>query len=317
MRRDSNRSKSRVIAILGSDYHLRHKPSIARSGEPNWYRAMLRPLLEIESLISKHNCVNCIAGDIFHKATGNPEELIHFVQQHIPTDSVSVAGNHDCPYHNYDKLEISAYGLLQRFGVIHHLKPGHSFTRSDLNLNIHGFSWDQSLVKCVPAHRTMVELALIHKYIWKGSNKYPGAKKQDQVLNYDAKLKDLGYNAAAFGDNHLGFWHSRNGVHIINCGSLMTTNSDQRKYKPHVGLLYDTGMIGVHYLDTSKDVWLDEKELIRSIAAPNLDELMQEYKKLKGKSLNFMSMLKRAMHDERLSLRGRRIVEEVVNTYDD
>src|ERR1017187_8863121 len=78
------RSGNPVIAIEISDIHLSDKAPVARSGEPNWYKAMARPLKEVSKLAAHHRCTIICAGDIFH-LWDSSARLINFALQFLPT----------------------------------------------------------------------------------------------------------------------------------------------------------------------------------------------------------------------------------------
>lgn len=244
-----------VVAIVGSDLHLSHTPPIFRSTEPNWYKAMARPLKEINNLIEKYGCPFICPGDIFD-TWRVPAELITFAFRYLPWHTYAVPGQHDLPFHNYaDRKRSPYYTLVQAKHVID-VEPGYPIT-TPTSVIIHGFPWEHTIVKCpTKAHTFGLNVAAIHSYIWTRKTKFPGAPVEQRLREYQKKL--VGYECAFFGDNHRGFLAKGKGsdCHILNCGSMMIRNSDQYSYKPSVGLLYADGNIERHFLDTSKDKYL-------------------------------------------------------------
>ena len=105
------RPEDEVIAIVCSDIHLSHKPPLARSGEPDWYVAMARPLNELRGLHSDYGVPVVIAGDIFDR-WNSPPELIRFALDNLPKGAWVIPGQHDLPYHDYGALNRSALGVL-------------------------------------------------------------------------------------------------------------------------------------------------------------------------------------------------------------
>ncbi len=104
-----------VIAILTSDWHLSHKPPIARVEEPDWYAAMERTVTQVVELQNKYDCPLVIAGDLFDK-WNPPPQLINFALDELGSltmRAVAVPGQHDLPFHSYDHVESSAYWALE------------------------------------------------------------------------------------------------------------------------------------------------------------------------------------------------------------
>lgn len=322
MRRDSDESEPRVIAILGSDYHLSHKPPIARSVEPSWYAAMARPLKQIENLMETYPwAINCIAGDIFHKARGNDEELIHFALSNLPY-SYAIPGQHDLPHHNWKKIRESAYHLLARTGKIIHIDSRlREIGGRPFRINLYGFGWEKKIPKRTKRMKGRLNVALVHRYVWKNAQtKYTTASETSRLGFIQAEFRD--FDAVAFGDNHIGFTDKLKhlggtSTNVINCGSLLSRTADQKKYKPQVGLLCSDGSIRVHPLDTSEDKWATEKDLVKLVGIPQLEDLIEDYKKLRGESYNFLQMLRRVAVDPKQSQRVQRILLEVVEEFDD
>jgi hypothetical protein len=59
--------KKKIVAIVCSDIHLKHKPPLCRWGEDDWYEAMQRPLLQLQHLADKYDAPILYAGDIFDR----------------------------------------------------------------------------------------------------------------------------------------------------------------------------------------------------------------------------------------------------------
>jgi hypothetical protein len=114
-----------------------------------------------------------------------------------------------------------------------------------------------------------------------------------------------------FGDNHKGFMV---GSRLINCGTFLRRKSDERDYRPMVGLLYSDGHIEPHYLDTSADLWTmefgtagDEKQEEFQAA-----EFVESVKSLSPDSLDFQSALSVRLSQPDATPDVRRIVLEAV-----
>lgn len=306
MRKKTGRKKAdpEVVAILAADIHLSDKPPIARSLEPDWFAAMARPLDEIEDLAEETGAVVLYAGDIFDKYNPSPE-LINFAIPHLP-EGYAIPGQHDLKFHSQKDIHKTAYWTLAQVGTINHLNYNYPVcsglcSENGAELRIWGFGWNDGIFSIDKdnAIEDFLDIALVHKYVWQNRENNHAKVSESQHISRLAK-KMRGFDIIVTGDNHCGF-HALTKPQIWNCGSLMARHSDQRDYRPRVGLLYSTGEIGTHYLSTFQDKWLDEKELVKKVAdMTNLPELVDEFKKLAGKSMDFLMELQRVMRDEGL-----------------
>jgi DNA repair exonuclease SbcCD nuclease subunit len=307
----SNKSDTRVIGILTSDWHLSLKPPKARAVEPSWFGAMKRPLDEIRMISQHYKCPIFVAGDILHHYN-EPAELINWIIQQLEGLNIYlICGQHDLSMHNYEDIQKSAYWTLVKAEVLKHLDGPDSFGPEKKDFWVYGFGWEQKITTELDNRiKGEFRLALVHKYIWKDNKtKYPNAPKENNAKNLAAQLK--GYNVAAFGDNHLGFnWTSKD-LTIFNSGSLIPRNIDQRKYRPMVGLLKEDGTVIPHFLDTSKDKWIEVEELP---IKPNIDfsKLAKEFKELASDEMDFTEIVKQRLKEVDIDIRAKEIVIEIL-----
>lgn len=295
-----------VIAVTASDVHLSHTGPVARAAEPDWYAAMARPLDEIAGLVAKYEAPLVVAGDIFDRWQA-PPELINFALDCLP-DCYAVAGQHDTPNHLMSEINRSAYSTLIRAGKIKPL-DWHEPTLVRPKLMLHGFNWGQPPVpwRDIDGY---THLAVVHAYIWKDGCSYPGAAEEQRVGKYRKALK--GYHAAVFGDNHKGFVVQ--GVPtIMNCGTLLRRKLDEIDYRPTVGLLYDDGSIEPHYLDVSKDLFIDAPLATREEL--DIQEFVEDLKQLGSDSLDFRAAIHQALDTRDVSSEVRTMVLEALATH--
>lgn len=296
------------IAILASDIHLSHKPPIFRSEEPDWYATQKRYLDELAGLASERVVPIVYAGDIFDK-WNSPAELINFAIDNLPP-GCAIPGQHDLPNHRYEDIQKSAYWTLHKAEVIDDL--GRTFVRNN-QLALFPFPWGKTVQ---PASDTFdiyegVMLAIVHSYIWQDEKTcYPGAVLSQHVKGYDL----TGYDAAVFGDNHKGFIARYNDCNIMNCGTFMIRKSDERAYRPMVGILYEDGSIKPYYLDTSKDVYC-ESEIVEKVekVQQHFDHFIQDLRTLGMDALDFRQAIKHRLDNENVSLQVRQAVLEAID----
>lgn len=238
----------RVLAVLVSDIHLSHTAPSFRSVEDSWYEAMGRQIDQLRSVAETHGVPIVCAGDVFDRWNA-PPQLINWAIRRLPV-MYAVPGQHDLPNHVYNNRDWSAYYTLVLANVIKEIEYGQPFMVAD-NLRLHAFPWGFDLMPCPEKENGVIDLAVVHRYVWVDGKSYPGADMSKNAL----RLTGLnGYDAAVFGDNHIGFVSSTPmGVNVINCGTFFRRRSDDLQYRPTLGLLMSDGSIGLHYMDTSDD----------------------------------------------------------------
>ena len=240
--------KTTIWAVLCADLHLSSTPPIWRSNEPDWWAAMARPLSQVKQLATYFNCPILCAGDIFDRWKASPE-IINFAIRMLPTHYYScyaIPGQHDLPEHSLKEIERSAFQTLLLLLKIRYKTTFDFLSGWELN----SFSYGEKIRGT--SHSRAICMA--HQYQWIRGHSYITAHT-DSLVN-KRKLKELGYKVYIFGDNHCGFHIEFDGITVFNCGSLMRRRSDQKNYRPMVGLLTDKMKVIPYYLDTSQDIHL-------------------------------------------------------------
>lgn len=241
---------SQVIAVLCSDLHFSLRSPSFRSLEPSWLDAMQRPVDEMRAVAEKYNCPIVCAGDIWDKYSVAPE-VINWAIKNLPV-MYAVPGQHDLPNHRLDDIRKSAYYTLCAAGTIVNLEEPYKLGY----LTLYPFPWGAEVKPIQNDKKDGVHLAVIHRYIWKNEKtSYYGAPEEKKSTCYVSMLE--GFDSAVFGDNHIGFTTFVGQCVVMNCGTFMVRKADEVLYKPQIGLLYEDGDIVPHFLDTSKDVYVD------------------------------------------------------------
>jgi Calcineurin-like phosphoesterase len=288
--------RQKVVAICLADIHWSDKPPVARA-EKDWLAAQESVMEQVLVLQNKYNgsssdtCYVLIAGDLFDRWWSQRPELVNNVIRWLnlfrKRSIFSIPGNHDTPNHDHVQLDRSQYWTLVEAGCITNLVPGQSAEIGPLLVTPfpHGFD-----VKPAKRHSMMVNVALIHQFIWTAKTGYEGAPEESRYGRWVKRLE--GYDIAVCGDNHKGFLIQQEGSPtVLNVGTLMARHSDERDYKPFVGLIHADGTVSRHYLDISKDKWSDT--VTRTVSGLEqslqieLKEFAQELSKKHGKQVSF------------------------------
>lgn len=221
-----NNDKPLLLAI--ADVHLSENAPSFRSSEPSWFAAMARQLRWLKQLVKDCGCPLVVAGDIFDRSTGSTR-LINFAIDEFPF-AYSVAGNHDLPYQNINKLDISSYGSLMRAKKLFHIDNVLRLRIDDIVVALHGFSCNTPPRPCVK--QGDIDIAVIHEFVWTGTSPIAKFILNSHVSN---RLKQYpGYDYYIFGDNHGPFIDGN----VINCGAFYRRVKGAETYQPTVVALY-------------------------------------------------------------------------------
>ncbi len=256
-----------VVGVFLADIHLSSKRPACRASDEEWFGVMEGYFGQVMNIAHRRTDIGdgkildqkvpiICAGDVFDKWNSSPE-LINFALQYMPK-MWSIPGQHDLPYHRYEDRKKSAYWTLVEAGRIVDLNAVHTISP---DVRIHAFPYGFEITPLETPHDLVIDVALVHKYIWRKGACYPDAPPELRLASQYKILK--GYDVAFYGDNHIPFDHEpEEGCKVYNIGSLMRRKIDQLNHRPSVCLLYSDKSVKRHYLDVSKDKFIDVKDLI-------------------------------------------------------
>lgn len=252
-------------AILTADWHLR--PTAPKCRTDNYVMAQWRKEQYIAALQRQHNCPVLVAGDLFDKAEGNPEWLIHEAIDNLPKEMICIPGQHDLPEHTSSNFGRSALALLSRHCTVKFVDcPATIFNNGKTRFSIYGFHWGAKLRKPLLVGKDKTRrVALIHTLTSSPGESIPGAQPPHTIFD---NLK--GYDLIVCGDNHLPFVYQQprmkgGGPLFVSPGSLMRMDANQINHRPRVYLWYaETNEVEPYYLPIEKDVinreYIDKKK---------------------------------------------------------
>jgi len=272
--------KRKVTAILTSDWHLRANTPKCRID--NYQVATWKKLNFIAELQATHSyCPILNAGDVFDRATGNPEMLFYKLlhsqlsKQNKPDKRnilsgylLCIPGQHDLPGHsllNYKKSALAVFSHVARVCV-----STNPVIDEINNFIIYPFPYGTKLVDRETTK--MPGVAILHSLVTN--------PKQPSIINVGtptAKIFDTfkNMNLILCGDNHKPFVCTNGNQLLVSPGSLLRMDADQIEYQPRVYLWYvETNEVEAVYLPIEKDVidrrYLDIKQ--------SKDELIENYR---------------------------------------
>lgn len=300
-------TEKRPLAVLCSDLHLSETAPVARSGEPDWYAAMARPLRQFRVLCKKYRVPGVVAGDVFDKWNPRPA-LIAFALKQLPKVCYGIPGQHDLPYHELTGMERSAFGVLVQVGAVRYLAPGTAHELSE-GFFVHGFPWGVPITPVEQRRKGDVHLAVVHGYIWKNARTaYTGAKDTQKVSAYAEQLH--GYDAAVFGDNHKGFLGVAGNCIVFNHGGFMRRKSDELDWVPSFGVLYSDGTVELVPQDVSMDVMerTAKDKLVETAGDFNMSEFINDLSTLDATELDFREAMKVYFNNYEVSPGAKKII---------
>ena len=234
------------LLIATADIHLSENAPSFRSSEPDWFGAQRRQLRWLSSLCEEYDCPLVVAGDIFDKAIGTTR-LVNFAIDEFPL-CYAVAGNHDLPYHDFQKMIFSSYGTLTRVGKVRDIDGVIKFESKGKTVALHGFPFGSNFRPC--EKYADIDIAVVHEFVWTGEiNSVVTSIFSEAHISF--RMRELpGYDYYFFGDNHKPFIDGN----VVNCGSFYRRSRGDIDYIPSVVVLYDNCELKRVNVPVEKDV---------------------------------------------------------------
>jgi len=304
---------SEVIAIAISDLHLSLLQPVCRA-DKDWLTVQAGYLDQVKKVYAQQSeqdqpdvPILC-AGDLFDR-WNPPPELIHFALEHLPDGMMCVPGQHDLPNHRIDEMHRSGYGVLKKAGKIRDLSGKRT---GDMGgFVVQGFGWGQE-IKPVQKEEGLLQIALIHRYVWTIEHCYPGAPEEAHLNKYMGPLK--GYDVAIFGDNHRGFSAElKTGTAVLNCGGFIRRKSDEINYVPTIGLIYSDGSVERKRLNTLGDVFHENPEDRKEVPL-NMAQFIEGLEALGEHGLNFREAVENHLRTDEIDEKTKEIILKALET---
>lgn len=301
-----------------SDLHLSPNPPKDRSCEKDWYEVQgryLDQLCEISGSGTAEAVPVLIAGDVFHdgwRERACPPELINFAIERLPERCYAVPGQHDLPYHRYADKKRSGYWTLVEANKVVDLRPGRP--KATGGVVLYGFPWGYEVTPCHQPHDMALNVAVVHSYVYTDKHCYQGAheeRPEGHVSRWEEKLGS--YDVAVFGDNHKGFVVEGDPF-LINCGTFLRRNLDEREYQPSAWLIYRDGSVRRRPFDCSKDKFLERDDADKPRSDhQDMAEFAESLTRLGVAAVDFEEVTRRLMDREGVREDVREIVTQILS----
>lgn len=267
----------KAIAIVMSDLHARQTTPTCR--KDNYFETMKRKLKFISSLCEEKKCntlVDC--GDLFDtwKSTPKVESML---LNHLPEYShfLSVAGNHEMPYHSEERIYESSFNVIK---IARGFKDKHEdFAR------FHLYNYSEGLPKKMPKCSCVLQIAVWHGMVFENNK-----PKIEGVHGFDADevckhFKE--YDFILTGHNHETFICTVGKTTLINPGSVMRSSINQIDHKPCVFIIYDDKTFEKIFIPTEQDVFRKEMYEVKKEKDSRMEAFVEWLKTPSGMTADF------------------------------
>jgi len=220
-----------INLIICGDLHCSNASPKCRIDD--YQEAFWGKMAWLRQLSEKHDCPVVFPGDVFDKSRV-PQKLEVEAITKFP-EFIAVPGQHDLLYHSINNYGDSSLAVLAAARPDCFVFTPDNPSLEENGMNIEGFWWEADLLRFGRKKKKGRNIAILHKMVWSKQLPYPGctADSASQLMNQLEK-----YDLIITGDNHTGFIVSKEGRHLVNCGSFMRSTADQVGHKPFV-VLYD------------------------------------------------------------------------------
>ena len=289
--------------IMMNDWHFRATAPIGRKDD--YVETQFRKLDQMIDYANEINAPILAGGDIFDAATA-PTWLVNRLILHLRRCKTSVnviAGNHDLPWHTYDRIRGSSICTLHEAGCLTLCEnEGILFSkRAFVNLTSFGLppreaptgDWFKILVVHEPVFDTAVPFYM-----------------SDALTIDQLEKKYPGYDLILAGDIHIPAIRSK----TVVTGSMMRSTRAQKDFRPgFVEVDTETNERTVHYFDIEEDVWKDVVEISSDSAFSTELQEFSATLAARGDRIDFKQAIRRMAEETRPELKQR--FEEILSTY--
>jgi hypothetical protein len=235
--------------IISADLHLTDVVPVCRRdmSRASWIELLERGVSFLYSEALKYKADVIISGDIFDGSTV-PDYLITMLLGYIFRSGIDhdihtyiLPGNHDLPYHKFDNIDKSKFGILWKIALsdnpyLHALEElGAMFPYGTLPSEID----IERDVDCAGADFISpdIEMVFMHELTFHPDDLLPPSRQR--IFTADELLNRL-FPYARYvitGDNHHAFLYVEDDRAVINPGCLIRDSADLMDYTPGVFLL--------------------------------------------------------------------------------
>lgn len=296
-----------VDAIICADLHLWDSSPTCRMDD--YWSAQERKVVYIRTLQEKFRCPVFDGGDVFHRWKASPRLLAWAIKNMYPC--ITVAGNHDLPYHSMALYFHSSLAVLEAAGKVE-VNGVHEY---DNGVVVYAVPWGGEVPPISHEHLQFSHrrVLILHTLSYDGDTPWPGAENRVESAS-EILDRYREFDLIVVGDNHKSFVIEKGGRLLISPGSVMRMKIDQVDYKPCVWL-WDAkrNKVEPHYLPIEKDVFSVKNEQGGEEMDERVNALIEALQKNAGIGVDFRFNLERVLSTAHISKRAKEIVWEAVD----
>ncbi len=269
--------------LISADWHLRADRPRCRI-DTNWMETQRKAIAEVAEIAINKDTHLFILGDIFDTPRVAPEIISMFIAgiKDINQSIFILAGNHDLPYHSWNNVGQSSFGVLWNIAL----------TDRDSLLSLpdyyHGAHFGELISN--PSYPKSTDCLFLHRLVFPSEASKPPAVNaitaQDLLDEYPE------YKWIFVGDYHSSYHYEKAGRHVINPGCLTRQRADLITYQPEVAYV-DTESGTVEWIEIDDPAMLVTDAYLKKEQERNsrIEAFVESVKKSGQVSLSFMDNL--------------------------
>lgn len=290
---------------------LHYRASQPRGRKDDYVTALLGKVRQVVRIADEHDCQYIIQpGDMFDRPEVPMWLLREAIRIHGRGRVLCVLGQHDQRYHHH-AVANTPVGVMEAARAVRVLGPR---PYRQPGVEFYGASWSDDIPPPGPSKACKVLVA--HRMVVKAGPLWPG---QTDYTRAGRMLRKHKYDLIVTGDNHQFFVEQDTSArprYLVNCGSLMRTNTDQADHRPSV-VVYDTERRSIQVVELdvapASEVLDTEHADEGRARSEELEAFIEEVGHTRGApDLDFLATLRKLAQGKGVAQGVREKVDEIV-----
>lgn len=288
--------------IISADYHLRQDRPRCRLDE-DWMGSQKKAIEGVVEIAIDKECDIYVIGDIFNTPRVPPEVVSMFISsfEGMGNNSLKVrilAGNHDLPYHNWENVNQSSFGIIWNM-IENFITP-----LSPIDYSYYSAHFGEPIL---PQEEPTEPILFLHQLVFPSKKSMP--PNTNAITASDLLKEHPNYKWIFVGDYHSSYHYEKDGRHVVNPGCLIRQRADLIDYQPEVAYV-DTDKGIVEWIEIEDRAVLVTDEYLRKEEerSDRIEAFVESVKKSGQISLSFIDNL-----NERIEENREELSEDVIN----
>ena len=291
--------------IITADLHLRADRPRCRLDE-DWMETQRKACESVARIAVDKGADIFIIGDIFNSPRVPPEIVSLFITSFLEMEKQELyvrilAGNHDLPYHNWNNVNQSSFGILWSMVT--------GYTSMMYTIETYSFAHFGETI--IEKNNMDESILFLHQLVFPSEKSKP--PNVDAIIASELLKQYPIYKWIFVGDYHSSYHYEENGRHVVNPGCLIRQRADLADYQPEVAYV-DTDKGIVEWIEIEDKASLVTDEYLRKEEERNdrIEAFVESLEKSSQISLSFIDNL-----NERIAENWGEIEEEAINIIDE